>query len=122
MAPKPKGKQDANVRGGPKFLRSEILPVGEVSISGESGWRAQDRGRITELLADFKSGAYGQNTLAPPSLIGDNTCVCDGKHRLDNGVQCVAALQILATELAESKANGEDLPDTCLHRSFLCGG
>ena len=83
MAPKPKGKQDANVRGGPKFLRSEILPVGEVSISGESGWRAQDRGRITELLADFKSGAYGQNTLAPPSLIGDNTCVCDGKRRLD---------------------------------------
>ncbi|OLP80212.1 Pre-mRNA-splicing factor 18 [Symbiodinium microadriaticum] len=92
---------------GPKFLRSELLAVNEVSVSKESGWRPLDWGRVSELVADFKSGAYGQNTLAPPSLIDSAACLCDGKRRPDNGLQCVAALQILTGELEESEANSE---------------
>ena len=70
---------------------------------GRGGWRPLDQGRVSKLVADFKSGAYGQNTLAPPSLIDSAACLCDGKRRLDNGLQCVAALQILTGELEESK-------------------
>ena len=107
---------------GPKFLRSELLAVNEVSVSKESGWRPLDWGRVSELVADFKSGAYGQNTLAPPSLIDSAACLCDGKRRPDNGLQCVAALQILTGELEESEANSEAVPETCLCHSLLCSG
>ena len=117
MAPK-KAKADANK--GPKFVKSELISVHEISISKESGWRPLDPTRVGELVADFKGGSYGQNTLAPP--IDACTCLSDGKRRLDNGVQCVAALQILSREIEESKANGQDLPEFCLRHSLSCSG
>ena len=112
MTSKSKAKTD-------EFVRSELLPVGEVSISKDSGWRPLDQGRVQELVADFKDGAYGQNTLAPPSIIDGGVCASDGKRRLDNGLQSVAALQILLGEYQEAKANGEDVPETCLCHSLL---
>jgi len=120
MAPK-KAKAD-NKSAGPKFVKSELVSVHDISISRESGWRPLDPARVGELVADFKAGSYGQNTLAAPSLIDACTCLSDGKRRLDNGVQCVAALQILSREIEESKANGEDLPDFCLRHSLSCSG
>ena len=57
-------------------------------------------------LRGVVAGFAGRKKLGPQSA----ACLCHGKRRLDNGLQCVAALQILTGELEESKANGEDLP------------
>jgi hypothetical protein len=73
------------------------LRLEDISVEDDSGWRGKIPGRVEELVDLFRSGGFGQTTLALPSLLG-SLLASDGRRKLANGKSCVTALQALAAD------------------------
>ena len=90
------------------------LPLDDISVAEDSGWRVLDEDRVSELLDVFKHGDFGATTLAMPSILCDDDSKPilsreDGRARLNNGKSTVAALKKLREEwLPSGGAGGSD--------------
>ena len=83
-----------------------FLPLDDLSVAEDSGWRATDPKRVQELLDLFLSGQYGLGILKPPSVLvfdGAPKLASDGRRRLNDGKHTIRALQEAATILADEE-------------------
>ena len=84
----------------PKLLRCEVIPLADISVADDSGWREIDDERCTELQDVILDGSWGATALKGPSLIADDSgklqfCTIDGKAILFDGKHLVTVLQFL---------------------------
>ena len=82
------------------------IPLADLSVAEDSGWRATDPKRVQELLDLFLSGQYGLGILKPPSVLvfdGAPQLAEDGRRRLNDGKHTICALQEAATILADAE-------------------
>ncbi len=85
-------------------IKTVDVPLEEISIAENSGWRPLDEERVQELVTTFTSGEMGMTILANPSLravAGVVKLDVDGKKLLNQGKQTVAALQYLKQVAAD---------------------
>ena len=105
MAPKSKTLAAAH-------LGTERIPLEEISVADDSGWRELAQGHVAELRATILNGDYGSTTLAKPSLLVDQAdkivlSGVDGCYVINNGKHFVAALQQLAPSFEEARKAAE---------------
>ena len=86
---------------GPMTVDTVRLPVLDISIAADSGWRELDQEDVDRLTRLFREGDYGVGILTIPSVQVDfqkkmKESVADGRALLNNGKSTVAALQQLA--------------------------
>ena len=79
------------------------IPLQELSVEEDSGWRALDASHVTALMETVRGGSWGQTTLVRPSVlqVGEKKCTSatDGRYVLNNGLHAVMALKKVAAEL-----------------------
>ena len=84
-----------------KQIRTQLVPLQEVSLATDSGWRDVDEGHVATLKAMITRGDWGSTTLAGPSLIAEGGHIIlskeDAKFVIFNGLQIVSALLRLKT-------------------------
>ena len=93
---KAKAKAAAKAKA-PKLIRSETLPLQDISVAEDSGWREIDSERVEELEKVILDGGWGATSLKGPSLISDDSgklqhSTTDGKTVLFEGKHLVQAL------------------------------
>ncbi len=80
------------------------MPVMDISVAADSGWRPLDEPRVTELMQAFRQGEFGLGILVMPSVLCHagvpKVSVHDGRRRVNNGKSTVCALQRLQQEAA----------------------
>ena len=78
-----------------KQIRTQLVPLQEVSLAIDSGWRDVDEGHVATLKAMITRGDWGSTTLAGPSLIAEGGTIIfskeDAKFVIFNGLQIVFA-------------------------------
>ena len=111
-----------------KQIRTQLVPLQEVSLAKDSGWRDVDEGHVATLKAMITRGDWGSTTLAGPSLIAEGGKIIfskeDAKFVIFNGLQIVSALLRLKTEIdGKSTEECETLPwwDDAIARIFQHG-
>ena len=79
------------------------IPLLELSVAEDSGWRSLDATHVATLEETVRGGAWGQTTLVRPSVLHENGKKCtsaeDGRYMLNNGLHAVKALMNVAAEL-----------------------
>ena len=80
-----------------KQTRSELIPLREISLASDSGWRELDESHVTSLMAVVTNKDWGATTLAGPSLIAEGGKIItsreDGKCVIFNGKHMITALK-----------------------------
>ena len=111
-----------------KQIRTQLVPLQEVSLATDSGWRDVDEGHVATLKTMITRGDWGSTALAGPSLIAEGSRIIlskeDAKFVIFNGLQIVSALLRLKTEIdGKSTAECETLPwwDDTIARIFQHG-
>ena len=60
------------------------IPLTELSVAEDSGWRSLDESHVKALEETVRGGAWGQTTLVRPSVLqeGEKKCVSaeDGRY------------------------------------------
>ena len=90
----------------PTTVKTERVPLCDISVAKDSGWRALNNRHVTALASKFRKGEYGHNILGVPRIrLGCATkeplvSSMDGKYMLNNGKCCIQALLQLAGRLA----------------------
>jgi hypothetical protein len=85
------------------------IPIGEVSLAADSGWRSLDGVRVDELKASFERGEYGQNLLRKPTLInhvGQPILCTDGLLKIADGKHTFQALMELQEKMVDNDQDG----------------
>ena len=104
LAAKGKGKK---VRVAPRTIQDNVtVSLDEISVGSESGWRASDPARVTELQTIFEGGEYGMNLLRKPSILaqaGQPLRCSDGLLKLADGKHSIQALLMLRASSQPSK-------------------
>eukprot|EP00439_Symbiodinium_sp_Y106_P023223 s4801_g2.t2 len=85
------------------------IPLEDLSIAHDSGWRSIDENSVATLVGNITSGQWGQSIFGGVTVLGPtDLSSVDSRRLTDNGMQSVAAfLQdpawVKAEELAESQ-------------------
>ena len=81
----------------------ERIPLTELSVAEDSGWRSLDESHVKALEETVRGGAWGQTTLVRPSVLHEGEKKCksaeDGRYVLNNGLHAVKALMNVAAEV-----------------------
>lgn len=79
------------------------IPLHELSVCEDSGWRSLDETHVKTLEETVRGGAWGQTTLVRPSVLheGEKKCTSaeDGRYVLNNGLHAVKALMNVAAQV-----------------------
>ena len=105
----------------PKIVGSTRIPLDDLSVAEDSGWRDEDEERVIELVQMIKDGQWGATTMAKPSVLqgAGNVLISaiDGRTLLNNGKQVVIALSRVRQEIdlntvADMEWSVDDLEET----------
>ena len=81
------------------------IPLDQLSVAADSGWRDLDPIHVAELEMVVRSGRWGQTTLARPSVLEASgrkvVSLEDGRFALNNGLHAIKALQNVAKAIAK---------------------
>ena len=82
----------------PTVLSTEVIPLKDISVAEDSGWRPTDPGRIADLRKRFETGECGMGVRAIPSIRTGSDghkmlSTHDGCFRLSNGKATVNVLK-----------------------------
>ncbi|OLP92330.1 hypothetical protein AK812_SmicGene25877 [Symbiodinium microadriaticum] len=68
------------------------IPLEDLSLAHDSGWRSIDETFVATLVESITSGQWGQSIFAGVTVLGPSDLSAEDSRRLiDNGKQCVAA-------------------------------
>ena len=84
-----------------------LMPLGDISLGPDSGWRAFDEDRKDELKKKFKAGDWNQTILQCIAFLPKTDA--DGKWLIDDGLSAGTALVELSTEYAQEKASHDEI-------------
>ena len=51
------------------YVRTERIRLADLSTAEDSGWRAVNNRRVSEIVEVLKAGDFGKTTLAKPSVV-----------------------------------------------------
>ena len=113
MAPK-NLKIDKNMLQPTVLDDSFLMPLMDISVCADSGWRPLDSKRVEALEAAFLRGEYGMNILKKPAVLSaDGTTKglketgTDGNAVLVDGKHCIAALQEISKRVKADESGDE---------------